>query len=706
MNKDFLRTTSSDRKYLGEMKPIFFKDALFADTTENYVSPAEPNPYGNVTLRFRTARNNVDSVYVVVDGERIPLYRESEDKPFDYYACTFTLNENPISYYFEIKVGKSVCRYDAFGIVKGTNEPRPFRIYPGFHTPEWAKGAVMYQIYVERFNNGDKSNDVENGEYFYVGGPVQKIEDWYKIPAVDGTKEFYGGDLQGVIDKLDYLKDLGIDCIYFNPLFVSPSNHKYDSQDYEHIDPHFGVIVKDGGECLAPGDSDNRHATKYQIRACSQENLDASDKLFEQLVEKAHELGIKIILDGVFNHCGSFNKWMDREGIYEETGDYAKGAYSDAGSPYRRYFDFRNDNWPNNGSYDGWWGFDTLPKLNYEASPELCYKIMDIAAKWVSRPFNADGWRLDVAADLGHSSEFNHEFFKRLRRTIKDMNPEAIILAEHYGDPESWLRGDEWDSVMNYDGFMEPVTWFLTGMQKHSDDFRGDMLGNADAFWFAMECANYKFTTPSLLVAMNQLSNHDHSRFLTRTNHKVGRIGTAGAIAADEGVDKAVMRQAVTMQMTWPGAPTIYYGDEAGLTGFTDPDSRRTYPWGREDMDLINFHKQLIRIHKENKELKTGSLKKMIGEQNAVGYARFTDDAATFVVVNTAKEEKTVAVPVWEAITVIGTTFERVLLTDSNGYSTEVEELKVEGRKLKLTLPPVSAIIVRTKRAEAEDKEE
>ena len=174
---------------------------------------------------------------------------------------------------------------------------------------------------------------------------------------------------------------------------------------------------------------------------------------------------------------------------------------------------------------------------------------------------------------------------------MKAANPNAIILAEHYGNPEGWLKGDEWDTVMNYDAFMEPLTWFLTGMEKHSDEYREDLLGNSEAFIGAMKTHMRALHMSALQTAMNELSNHDHSRFLTRTNHRVGRISYAGPEAASEGVNPAVMREAVTIQMTWPGAPTVYYGDEAGLCGFTDPDNRRTYPWGREDYQMIDFHR-------------------------------------------------------------------------------------------------------------------
>lgn len=201
------------------------------------------------------------------------------------------------------------------------NQDYDFAINPGFKTPGWVKGAVIYQIYVDRFYNGDKSNDVVDHEYNYIGEHVNRVENWDKYPATMGVREFYGGDLEGVIQKFDYLQDLGIQCIYFNPLFVSPSNHKYDIQDYDYIDPHFGKIVEDGGDVLPEGVWDNSKATKYIKRVTSLANLEASNELFAHLVDEAHKRGIKVIIDGVFNHCGSFNKWLDRERIYENSND-------------------------------------------------------------------------------------------------------------------------------------------------------------------------------------------------------------------------------------------------------------------------------------------------------------------------------------------------------------------------------------------------
>ena len=269
-----------------------------------------------MNIRFRTARNNVDAVYLVVKGRKNLMTKVDCADDFDYYAYDYQLENEKLSYHFEIRTGTLVAYYDVRGLCHEPNDYYDISIIPGFKTPDWAKGAVMYQIYVDRFCNGDPSNDVLTGEYAYINEPVQKMQDWYQYPSAMDVREFYGGDLQGVIDKMDYLKNLGVEVIYFNPLFVSPSNHKYDIQDYDYVDPHFGKIGDERGEVLGEDQRENRFATKYINRVTNLENLEASNLLFARLVEEAHRRGMRIILDGVFNHCGSFNKWMDHEGIY------------------------------------------------------------------------------------------------------------------------------------------------------------------------------------------------------------------------------------------------------------------------------------------------------------------------------------------------------------------------------------------------------
>lgn len=674
------------------------KNALFCDGTSDYVIPAEPGIHEKVRLRFRTARDDVQEVCLISGEEALQMQRVSSGEVFDYYETEVQLTDTMFVYYFRIKSESEELCYHRCGVSEHPVEYYNFRIMPGFSTPAWAKGAVMYQIFVDRFCNGDPSNDVEDGEYVYIGEPVCKVKDWNEFPAAMDIRRFHGGDLQGVLDKLDYLEELGVEVVYFNPLFVSPSNHKYDIQDYDYIDPHYGVIADDGGEVLPEGEKDNTRATKYQNRTGDIRNLEASNRLFAKLVEEMHTRGMRVILDGVFNHCGSFNKWMDRERIYEPQPEYEKGAYVSAQSPYRDFFHFfdeREEAWPYNKNYDGWWGHDTLPKLNYEDSPKLEEYILNIGKKWVSPPYNADGWRLDVAADLGYSNEYNHIFWENFRKSVKSANPQALILAEHYGDPGEWLQGDEWDSVMNYDAFMEPLTWFLTGMEKHSDERRTDLWGNADNFVNTMNHFMASMLTPSLQVAMNELSNHDHSRFLTRTNHIVGRVAQLGSKAAEEGINLAVMREAVAVQMTWVGAPTVYYGDEAGVCGFTDPDSRRAYPWGQENRELVEFHKEMIRMHKREKPLRTGSLKMLSWSSNVLAYARFQEGEQIIVVLNNSKELKEVTIPVWQAEVPMKGKMERLMYSWEKSYTTERDIYLVEDGETVVNMGKHSVLIMK-----------
>ncbi|MDO4531785.1 MAG: alpha-amylase family glycosyl hydrolase, partial [Bacillota bacterium] len=375
------------------------------------------------------------------------------------------------------------------------------------------------------------------------------------------------------------------------------------------------------------------------------------------------------------------------EGFYKKT---EKGAYQQKTSKYRDYFYWKED-----GSYEGWWDYENHPKLNEEGCAELKKEILEIGKKWVSAPFHADGWRLDVAADLGKSEEFNHRFWAEFRDVVKGVSEDKLILAEHYGDASLWLQGDEWDSIMNYDAFMEPVTWFLTGVSKHSTEKREDMYNDADVFWGTMLYQMGKLPIQALMVSMNELSNHDHSRFLTRTNRRVGRLQTDGTEGASRGTDKAVLREAVLLQMTWPGAPTVYYGDEAGLTGWTDPDNRRTYPWGQEDHRLIDFHKEAIYLRKENPVLRHGSLRHLYGEYGIIAYGRFDREDKFVIALNNTEETKSFSVPVWQIGCGMEGALESRLMTSRDGYSTFDFYYAVKGGMAEITLPPKGAVVLK-----------
>lgn len=687
--ENILRLSQVDFKYLNY-------DAIFSDETENYRYPSVPVSGKKFTITLRVGKDNIDSAYICYGCCYVKMQKNHSTDFFDYYEGTFICDSEPMNYYFQIICDSRTYFYNKAGVVKDINSEYNFTILPDFSTPSWAKGAVMYQIYVDRFYNGDKSNDVVTNEYEYLGLKSKHIEDWDTPLENMDVCNFYGGDLQGVIDKMDYLSDLGIDAIYFNPIFVSPSNHKYDIQDYEHVDPHYGVIVTKTGNPLSNEDKDNKNATLYMARTTDPKNLEASDQLLAKLIGIAHSKGIKVILDGVFNHCGAFNKWLDREGFYEKNG-YPVGAYASENSPYHNFFNWTGGEWPNNEHYSSWWDHPNHPKLNYEHSDELYTYIMNIARKWVSPPYNADGWRLDVAADLGLSKEFNMKFWRDFRKVVKNANPNAVIIAEHYGDPKDWLMGDQWDTVMNYDAFMEPITWFLTGMEKHSEKADIHKYNNAGDFEASMRYYTSRFSNESLNVAMNQLSNHDHSRFLTRTNRKTGRLHTSGTFEADTGINLGIMKEAITFQMTWPGAPTIYYGDEIGMTGWTDPDNRRPFRWDDMNEDILSYHKCLINIRHSREIFKSGSLDYLYMGYGLICYGRWNKNDYGTVILNNQYKATDISVPVWRLGAKNGDTMISLVISNMTNFIQNNTVYIVKNGCIKVSLPHFSSCVIAKK---------
>ena len=652
--------------------------SIFSDETPLFRTPAEPEPGDSVAIRLRIQKGIYVQATLLVGFPTviIGMRKCRTDESFDWYEATLQLRDaSPVFYSFLIERDGSFIHYWKTGYILTDSVPFPdpahaFRIQPGFHVPEWSKGAIQYQLFTDRFSNGDLTNDVRSHEYNYIGEHVRHAASWDEAPKPGDFRTFYGGDLQGVLNKLDYLQSLGVEAIYFNPIFISPSSHKYDTQDYAHVDPHFTPILHDRDGLLPDDDHKNAHAEQYILRTTDEANLKESDAFFAHFCQELHRRGMRIILDGVFNHCGSFNKWMDREGIYKRSNVYHPGAYNSVHSPYRSYFHFRSKK-----EYDGWWGNETLPKLYYESSRELCEEILHIAEKWVSPPYCIDGWRLDVAADLGHSREFNHLFWKEFRRRVKAVNPDVLIVAEHYGNPSEWLGGDEWDTVMNYDAFMEPVTYFLTGLEKHSDFRREELYQNGQSFFEIIRETMSRMPLQSVQCAMNELSNHDHSRFMTRTHGRPGRLQDAGSEAAAEGIRPEVFREAAVIQMTWPGAPTIYYGDEAGQVGWTDPDNRRTYPWGHEDKGLIDLHRALAALRRELPVLRRGSVKKLYADHGMIAYARFDADAIVIVACNNSDAPQIFPLPLCDVGVPDGAHIAQRLLTTKEGFENALREV-------------------------------
>lgn len=413
---------------------------------------------------------------------------------------------------------------------------------PGFPTPEWVKDAIFYQIFPERFFNGNPQNDPPG------------TEPWGSTPKLFN---FMGGDLEGVIQKLPYLKDLGINAIYFNPIFEAPtSNHKYNTADFMKIDPAFGDI-----------------------------------NTFKRLVAQAHALGIKIVLDAVFNHSGDTH-WAFRDA--EKNGPQSKywNWYLFHGFPVIK------DPRPN---YESWWGHATLPKFN-EYNPEVREYLFQVAEYWAK--LGIDGWRLDVPNEIRDMN-----FWREFRTRVKRINPDLYIVGEIWGDGSPWLQGDQFDAVMNYQ-FRDQVLNFI---------FEDKI--NVDQIDWGLEELRKRHPDSVTYSMFNLLGSHDTARMLNMAKGDLNRV-----------------RLAALFMMTYVGAPVIYYGDEVGLPGEMDPDCRRTFPWdpAQQNLELRNYYKRLIQIRNQYPVLRRGIFRSLMRHNDNRTFAYLREDAKSklMVVIN------------------------------------------------------------------------
>lgn len=488
-------------------------------------------------------------------------------------------------------------------------------------TPGWWKQAVIYQIFPDRFANVNDNGAVlspRKGSLLHAAWedePVYVKDERGHILAYD----FFGGNLAGVRRKLPYLQDLGVSVIYFNPLFEAVSNHKYDTADYHRIDPMFG---------------DNAE--------------------FAELCSEAKAAGIAVLLDGVFSHTGSDSIYFNREGTYPVT-----GAYQSPASPYYSWYRFRE--YPDR--YDCWWGVDALPNVN-EMEPSFREFIISgetsVLRRWLAA--GAKGWRLDVVDELPD------EFVKEFRRVLKQTDPAAILLGEvwedashkiSYGKMRQYLWGDELDSVMNYPFRLAVLDFLLQ---------RADAAATHRRLMSLYENypRHYFYST------MNLIGSHDVPRVLTLLGEATAEADLPGVAARMKSrlsreqreLGLARLKLALLWQMTFPGVPSVYYGDEAGLEGYRDPLNRRTYPWGREDSDLVACCRQLIGLRNRYSVLQTGDWRSLPLAENVYGYWRVIDggrdafgspaaDNAALVLINRGASPQPVAVPLPPQVTAL-----------------------------------------------------
>ncbi|MDB1124453.1 maltodextrin glucosidase [Vibrio algarum] len=494
-------------------------------------------------------------------------------------------------YVFKIIMGKQQFWLDArCSHIRIPGKEYHFKFNANHQPPAWVSEQVFYQIFPDRFCNGNPQISVKSGEYQIRGGTVDVVKKEWGSEIGDYKKsssvEFYGGDLQGIKDKLDYLQDLGITSLYLNPIFQSNSNHKYDTTDYLNVDSHLGT------------------------------NED-----FAELSKEIHARGLKIVLDAVFNHTSEEHPWFDKNG------KGSSGAYHHIDSPYRHFYLFDCDS----KNYLGWKGVATLPVLNFENEEVRNYiyqSDQSVIKHWLREPYAIDGWRFDVIHMLGEGdgAKNNEYYVRQFREATKSVSSESYVLGEHFFEATQWLQGDQEDGSMNYYGFAHPVRALLAELDISYDPIS---LTPADFIYWIRE-ANAKIPWLNQLSQLNQLDSHDTVRFLTMLKG-----------------DEKKMRMAAVMLFTFVGTPCLYYGTEVGLVGEQDPDNRRCFPWERvATSSWIPFFKGLIRNRTENAEWQKGSFEVLSYSDDHIVYARKLGTEVSIVALSFTEIE--FSIPVWK----------------------------------------------------------
>ena len=563
------------------------------------------------TLRLRLLLHKDARVYdaflrIVNDSDNspyeIPMKSAEWLGEYQFFDCEISTAEGLYWYDF-----RYTSAHGQFFVIKAENglgivsqnpaEKFQLTVYQkDFATPDWLKGGLIYQIFPDRFyNSGEPKKDVPEDRFM--------CDDWDKIPEYRQNNgrcslgnDYYGGDLKGVIEKLPYLKELGVSCIYFNPVFEAHSNHRYNTANYEKID----MLLGDENDLIA-------------------------------LCKEAEKQGIRIILDGVFSHTGDDSIYFNRQGRYGES-----GAYRDFNSPYREWFKFYD--YPN--GYDAWWGVKTLPETNEdnESFTEYITGKNGILRRYLK--MGIAGWRLDVADELPD------KFLDKLRAAVKSENSDAYILGEvwedasnkiSYGARRKFLRGSQLDSVMNYPFANAILNFVKNGGGAELSETVHTVLEN--------------YPKCSVDTLMNHLGTHDTARVLTMLGKNDNFISDRAWQSQQklseseyaQGINR--LKSAAVIQYTLPGVPSLFYGDEAGVQGYGDPFCRATYPWGRENNELINFYKELGKVRKNCKAFKDGDFYTVFVNTDTVAYTRNHGSSKAFIAVNRGTDIVSIVLP-------------------------------------------------------------
>ncbi|CAH1541257.1 Maltodextrin glucosidase [Vibrio owensii] len=548
-----------------------------------------------LTVTLKTENVKFDSVHVRCEPdneeyliEMLPCGKAGE---LQLWQAQFAANrDRDVTHYvFKLIKGNQQLWLDGRGVHKRM-PPKEFhfKLNTQSQPPSWVQEQVFYQIFPDRFSASQDEQAIRNAYAQY--DPDTMVKSWGEAVGSHqntGAREFFGGDLKGIEQKLDYLDNLGVTALYFNPIFTAPSNHKYDTKDYLNIDPMFGT-----------------------------------NEQFAQLCEQIRGKQMKIVLDAVFNHTSVHHPWFD---IKQEN----QGAYGNPDSDFRDYYFFEGQT----NKYIGWKGIGNLPVLNFENEQvrDHIYQGEEAVIKhWLKPPYSVDGWRFDVIHMLGEGdgAKNNAHYVEAFRKATKAINPNAYVLGEHFFEATQWLQGGQEDGAMNYYGFAHPVRALIAKQDIMYDPIDIDALDFKE--W--MDEARAKVPFANQLSQLNQLDSHDTARFLTLLHG-----------------DKEKMRIALALLMTYIGTPCLYYGSEVGLEGGLDPDNRRCFPWDQvAESEWLPLYRDWIRIRKQYKALQSGSLQWLHCDELAMVYARQWKEETIVVAFNLSKYEQNVNLPLWQ----------------------------------------------------------
>lgn len=581
-------------------------ESIYTDGSSTFVQPELPKKGEDVTIALRFFADAPVVAVILrtrINGgeERIRMEKDKEENGLVYYKAKVSCKENQLHYHFYIITGEQIYSYNQMGILEYMpEETYDFRIVYGYRQPEWVKNGVFYQIFPERFCNGDDRLSVKDGEYTFDGHPTIQVKDWNTVPAAyheTFCMDFYGGDLVGIRKKIPYLKKLGITALYLNPIFYAATVHKYDCLDYFHVDPHFG-----------------------------------GDKALEDLCKELHENDMRIILDVSINHTGSANRWFNKAG---EFFDISEGAYHNPDALERQYYFFGENN-----TYQSWWGVPTLPTLNYtsKALREILYGGENsLVKKWLKPPYSVDGWRFDVADVMARNGEIqlHHEVWPQIAESIKSTREDAYIVAEEWGDCSEFLQGQEWDTPMNYFGCARPVREFVgewdlfLGREEVVQHTRPNQSATALATRIRQHLGKIPYQLQQ--VQFNLLGSHDTPRLHNNPN-----------------ISWEAVKIANILLFTLPGTPSVYYGDEAGIDGRLEDNEGYRYPmpWGKAFKEELPYKtiKQLAHM-KQKYTAFSGGFKILWEKGRVFAFARFDREQLFYVICSMEEDSRKIVLP-------------------------------------------------------------